>query len=121
MQPFQSSTILTMPPLPVLTPKPTSARSATIGRLMKHGERAVRHFLGVVLADRTTRNIFYFLGLNLAFSFVELFVGYFSNSLSLLSDGVHMLFDCSAIVMNLVAAVIVKWPPSKHYSFGYAE
>ena len=41
--------------------------------------------------------------------------------LGLLSDGIHMLFDCSALVMGLVAAVISQWKPTRVYSYGFAR
>ncbi|KAG7247945.1 hypothetical protein CRUP_019536, partial [Coryphaenoides rupestris] len=35
-----------------------------------------------------------------AFTFVELFYGVWTNSLGLISDGFHMLFDCSALILS---------------------
>lgn len=32
-----------------------------------------------------------------------------------------MLFDCSALVMGLVASVMARWPPSKHFTYGYGR
>ena len=36
----------------------------------------------------------------------------------MISDGFHMLFDCSALVMGLFAAVISQWKPTRVYSYG---
>ena len=36
---------------------------------------------------------------------MELFYGVLTNSLGLISDGFHMLFDCSALVMGLFAVL----------------
>ncbi|VDK74422.1 unnamed protein product [Anisakis simplex] len=47
--------------------------------------------------------------------------GFWTNSLGLISDGFHMLFDCSALVMGLVAAVMSRWPASRNYSYGYGR
>lgn len=52
---------------------------------------------------------------------MEFFYGFVSGSLGLISDGFHMLFDCSALVMGLVASVMARWPASRHYSFGYGR
>ncbi|KAI6203236.1 hypothetical protein M3Y94_00533100 [Aphelenchoides besseyi] len=41
------------------------------------------------------------------------FYGFLTNSLGLISDGFHMLFDCSALVMGLVASVMARWSKSK--------
>lgn len=32
-----------------------------------------------------------------------------------------MLFDCSALVMGLVAAVMSRWPATRHFSYGYGR
>ena len=54
-----------------------------------------------------------------AFTFVELIYGAWTNSLGLISDGFHMLFDCSALVMGLYAAVMTRWKATRVFSFGY--
>lgn len=52
------------------------------------------------------------------FTFVELVYGVWTNSLGLISDGFHMLFDCSALVMGLYAAVMSRWKPTRIFSYG---
>ncbi|CAI8000177.1 Zinc transporter 5, partial [Geodia barretti] len=47
--------------------------------------------------------------------------GVWTNSLGLISDGFHMLFDCSALVVGLCAALVVRWKPTRLYSFGYGR
>ncbi|XP_068106188.1 proton-coupled zinc antiporter SLC30A5 [Hyperolius riggenbachi] len=74
-----------------------------------------------ILEEYDSRQIFYFLCLNLAFTFVELFYGVWTNSLGLLSDGFHMLFDCSALVMGLIAALITRWKATRIFSYGYGR
>ena len=32
-----------------------------------------------------------------------------------------MLFDCSALVMGLVASVMARWTASRFYSYGYGR
>ena len=46
--------------------------------------------------------------------------GYLSGSLGLLSDTVHMFFDCLGLIVGLGAAVASKWPisPDKPYGWG---
>ncbi|KAI1708067.1 cation efflux family domain-containing protein [Ditylenchus destructor] len=56
-----------------------------------------------------------------AFCGVEFCYGFWTNSLGLISDGFHMLFDCSALVMGLVASVMARWTASRFYSFGYGR
>ena len=54
-----------------------------------------------------------------AFTFVELTYGVWTNSLGLISDGFHMLFDCSALVMGLYAAVMSRWKATRIFSYGF--
>nr|XP_006818948.1 PREDICTED: zinc transporter 5-like [Saccoglossus kowalevskii] len=56
-----------------------------------------KNILRQVLAEYDSRQIFYFLCINLMFTFVELTYGVWTNSLGLISDGFHMLFDCTAL------------------------
>ena len=53
-----------------------------------------------------------------AFTFVELFYGVWTNSLGLISDGFHMLFDCSALVLGLFAALMTRWKATRIFSYG---
>lgn len=53
------------------------------------------------------------------FTFVEMIYGVWTNSLGLISDGFHMLFDCSALVMGLYAAVMTRWKATRIFSYGY--
>lgn len=55
------------------------------------------------------------------FTFVELIYGAWTNSLGLISDGFHMLFDCSALVMGLYAAVMSRWKANRIYSYGLVK
>uniref|UniRef100_A0A8C2CGD8 Zinc transporter n=1 Tax=Cyprinus carpio TaxID=7962 RepID=A0A8C2CGD8_CYPCA len=71
--------------------------------------RFIKESLKQILEEYDSRQIFYFLCLNLAFTFVELFYGVWTNSLGLISDGFHMLFDCSALVLGLFAALMTRW------------
>ncbi|KAL6469414.1 hypothetical protein MHYP_G00229380 [Metynnis hypsauchen] len=74
-----------------------------------------------ILADRTSRNLFFFLCLNLSFAFVELLYGIWSNSLGLISDSFHMFFDCTALLAGLAASVISRWRSNDSFSYGYVR
>ena len=52
---------------------------------------------------------------------MELLYGVWSNSLGLISDGFHMLFDCTALLVGLYAALMSRWKPTRIYSFGYGR
>ncbi|KAL6107662.1 slc30a7 [Pungitius sinensis] len=74
-----------------------------------------------ILSDKTSRNLFFFLCLNLSFAFVELSYGIWSNSLGLISDSFHMFFDCTALLAGLAASVISRWRSNDSFSYGYVR
>ncbi|XP_070543256.1 proton-coupled zinc antiporter SLC30A5-like [Ptychodera flava] len=80
-----------------------------------------KNILRQVLGEYDSRQIFYFLCINLVFTFVELLYGVWTNSLGLISDGFHMLFDCTALVMGLTAAVMTRWKATRIFSYGYGR
>ena len=52
---------------------------------------------------------------------VQAFYGYVSGSLGLLSDTVHMFFDCLALIVGLAASVASKWPTSPEKPYGWGK
>ncbi|XP_074851581.1 proton-coupled zinc antiporter SLC30A5 isoform X2 [Carettochelys insculpta] len=96
-----------------------------MGDALQHSSQSLPRFikesLKQILEESDSRQIFYFLCLNLAFTFVELFYGVWTNSLGLISDGFHMLFDCSALVMGLFAALMTRWKATRIFSYGYGR
>jgi zinc transporter 5/7 len=52
---------------------------------------------------------------------VQGFYGYVTDSLGLLSDTIHMFFDCVALFVGLCAAVTSKWPPSLKFPYGFGK
>ena len=81
----------------------------------------VKKYSRIILKDEDSRNLFFFLCINLSFAFVELAYGAWTNSLGLISDGFHMLFDCTALLAGLLATVVSKWPSNERFSFGYGR
>ena len=51
--------------------------------------------------------------------FVEALYGYWSNSLGLISDSIHMCFDCTALAIGLYASYISKQPVDSAHPYGY--
>lgn len=74
-----------------------------------------------IVTDPESRRIFYFMLLNLAFMVVQSTYGYLTGSLGLISDSIHMFFDCVALFVGLCAAVMSKWPPSLKFPYGYGK
>ena len=74
-----------------------------------------------ILLEKDSRRIFYFMCLNFAFMLIQTFYAVLTGSLGLLSDSIHMLFDCLALVVGLCAAVMSKWPPSMRFPHGFGK
>lgn len=74
-----------------------------------------------ILSDPESRRIFYFMLLNLAFMGVQSTYGFLTGSLGLISDSIHMFFDCVALLVGVCAAVMSKWPPSSKFPYGYGK
>ncbi len=72
----------------------------------------------LIKTQKDARNISIYLCLNLTFMFVELTYGIWNNSLGLISDAFHMLFDCVALFIGLVALVIAEWSPNQTFTYG---
>lgn len=79
--------------------------------------RIYRH----IRSDRNSTRIFVFLSINFIFMFVELIVGALTNSLGLISDAGHMLFDCTALAIGLYASYVAKLQRNSIYTYGYAR
>lgn len=52
---------------------------------------------------------------------VQAFYGYITNSLGLLSDTIHMFFDCVALLVGLLASLVSKWPASQRFPYGLGK
>lgn len=97
--------------------KPTDGQS----QLSKPIMPVLRSYLKNILANPESRKIFYFLLLNLAYMFVQVLYGIWTNSLGLISDAIHMGFDCMAIGVGLVASVMATLPPNERFTYGYGR
>ncbi|CAG8501383.1 7475_t:CDS:2 [Cetraspora pellucida] len=42
-----------------------------------------------------------------------------TNSLGLISDAIHMFFDCLALAVGLFASIMSKWPENNKFTYGY--
>lgn len=78
-------------------------------------------WIKAIFANESSRNLFFFLLLNLSFAFVELAYGIWTNSLGLISDSFHMFFDCTALLAGLIASVISRWGRNERFSYGYGR
>ncbi|KAF9478292.1 cation efflux protein [Pholiota conissans] len=83
--------------------------------------RLIRSYLKTILSNPESRKIFYFLMLNLCYMLVQMLYGVWTNSLGLISDAIHMAFDCMAIGMGLFASVMATWDPNERFTYGYGR
>ncbi|KAF2640245.1 cation efflux protein [Massarina eburnea CBS 473.64] len=74
-----------------------------------------------ILIEKDSRRIAYFGVLNLGFMMVQFFYGFVTGSLGLLTDSIHMLFDCAGLAVGLAAAVMSKWRPNIRFPYGYGK
>jgi zinc transporter 5/7 len=51
--------------------------------------------------------------------FVEVVYGLISNSLGLLTDGAHMLLDCTAVIIGLYSSYLSEFKANNNYNYGY--
>ncbi|RLN63527.1 hypothetical protein BBJ29_002875 [Phytophthora kernoviae] len=97
-------------------------RSSVAGSSDKSGMLSgAMHVLGVLWSKRASRQLLLFLSANIAFMFVELGVGLYTNSLGLMGDAGHMLFDNGALVIGLAASYIGQLPPDAKFTYGYGR
>ncbi|CAD6899394.1 unnamed protein product [Tilletia controversa] len=94
---------------------------ANLGRSTRSFLTAARRHINTILASPDSRKIFQFLCLNLAFMGVQLAWGVWTNSLGLISDAIHMFFDCAAIGMGLFASVMANWKTDGTFTMGYSR
>jgi zinc transporter 5/7 len=84
-------------------------------------KRTIQRYIRSILQNPDTRNVFFFLLLNLSFTVVEFLYGFWNHSLGLQADAIHMLFDSTAIIFSLIASVITKWEANSRYTYGYGR
>ncbi|PSR87615.1 Metal tolerance protein [Actinidia chinensis var. chinensis] len=76
--------------------------------------KPIRH----ILSERKSRKIALFLLINMGYMVVEFVAGFMSNSLGLISDASHMLFDCAALAIGLYASYISRLPANSQFNYG---
>lgn len=61
------------------------------------------------------------IALNFLFVLIEVIVGFWVHSLSLLSDAGHNLADVGALALSLLAFRLLKVKPNERYTYGYRK
>ncbi|KAI5065684.1 hypothetical protein GOP47_0020379 [Adiantum capillus-veneris] len=81
----------------------------------------IRRPLQHIFSDTKSRKIAIFLLINAGFMVVEFLYGFLRNSLGLISDACHMLFDCAALAIGLYASYISRLPENSKFNYGYGR
>ncbi|KAJ3436743.1 zinc transporter [Anaeramoeba flamelloides] len=81
----------------------------------------ISKIFSTIMKHSDTRRIFLFFLINLSFMFVEFLYSILSDSLTLLSDSFHMLFDCISLFAGLFASYVSKLPRNSNYTYGYSR
>lgn len=80
-----------------------------------HGQHGSNH----ARRQEDKKKLVYVLAITCSFMFVEVIVGFSTNSLALLADAGHMLSDVAAIVLSLIAIWFASKSANSRKSFGY--
>jgi cation diffusion facilitator family transporter len=75
----------------------------------------------MVRLKKVRRVLFYTLVLNMAVSFIKVFYGYKTDSISMFSDGFHSFFDGTSNVIGLVGVWVASQPPDKSHPYGHRK
>ena len=59
--------------------------------------------------------------LNIGVSLAKIIYGYLTNSLSMVSDGFHSMFDGISNVIGIIGIVIASRPPDKTHPYGHSK
>lgn len=98
---------------------PPTAQAVTRGSVLQQlVPPMLRSILKDILRSPESSKIFYFLLLNLAYMFIQLLWGVWTNSLGLISDAIHMAFDCVALGVGLFASVMATWESDATFTYG---
>ncbi|KAH9066599.1 cation efflux protein, partial [Lactarius vividus] len=96
-------------------------RSVPEGLTHVPATQVARAHFNTIMSNPESRRIFYFLMLNLTYMMIQMLYGIWTNSLGLISDAIHMGFDCMAIGVGLFASIMATWPPNERFTYGYGR
>jgi zinc transporter 5/7 len=77
------------------------------------------HFKQHISRDKDAKKLCILLMINLVVTVLEVVYGFISNSIGLISDAAHMLFDSTALAVGIYASYKAKLPANKKFSYGY--
>lgn len=86
-----------------------------------HSHSEHHHHHGPVELTNVNRAFIVGISLNFIFVLIEVFVGLYIHSLSLLSDAGHNLADVGALALSLLAFRLLKVKANDKYTYGYRK
>ncbi len=93
---------------------------AHVHRPETHGDRACRHH-GFGLSSAPPRTLLVAFSLTLAMLIIEFVGAWWSGSLALLADAVHLLIDALALLLAFLGAWVAQRPVDARHTYGYGR
>ena len=78
-------------------------------------------FMPTIYFSKDAKRLLYFFAINFLFMFVEVMVGYSTNSLGLISDAFHMLCDNVSLIFSCLASLLSHQKETKTFPFGLKQ
>ena len=75
----------------------------------------------MVELKQVRRVLYYTLLLNIAVALAKILYGYRTDSISMLSDGMHSFFDGTSNVIGLIGIWIASRPPDENHPYGHRK
>lgn len=80
---------------------------------------SVAQYIRIIWMDKDAKNLLLFIILSSCFTVLELTYGTAVNSLGLVSEAFHTIFDNIAMVISLIAMVVARHEPTSKFSYGF--
>ncbi|EGG15757.1 putative zinc transporter [Cavenderia fasciculata] len=77
------------------------------------------HLYDNLMRDESAKRLAMWIAVMLCFTLYEIFYGAYLESLGLVSDGFHQLFDCIGFVISLLSMLVSKKGTNREYTYGY--
>eukprot|EP01133_Synstelium_polycarpum_P001131 gene1131-1293_t len=77
------------------------------------------HLLSNLKNDYEAKNLAIWIVILFVFTIFEIFYGSYLDSLGLVSDGFHALFDCIGFAISLMTMLVGKKGSNREYTYGY--
>ncbi|GAM26117.1 hypothetical protein SAMD00019534_092920 [Acytostelium subglobosum LB1] len=78
-----------------------------------------RHMYDNLLNDSDAKKLAMWIVVMLVFTLYEIFYGAYLESLGLVSDGFHALFDCIGFMISLASILVGKKGSNREFTYGY--